>query len=32
MQARLNILEGEATTIKEAIGEMLQRGFFHVIF
>ncbi|PNX97936.1 mediator of RNA polymerase II transcription subunit 26-like protein, partial [Trifolium pratense] len=32
MQARLNTLEGEAMAIKEAIGEMLQRGFSHVIF
>jgi hypothetical protein len=25
-------LEVEATSIKEAIGEMMQRGLFHVIF
>ncbi|GAU34086.1 hypothetical protein TSUD_255820 [Trifolium subterraneum] len=32
LQARLNILEGEAMAIKEAMEEMLQRGFSHVIF
>ncbi|GAU14634.1 hypothetical protein TSUD_96980 [Trifolium subterraneum] len=31
MQARLNILEGEAMAIKEAMIEMTQKGFSHVI-
>ncbi|GAU44727.1 hypothetical protein TSUD_88120 [Trifolium subterraneum] len=31
MQARLNILEGEAMAIKEAMIEMIQKGFSHVI-
>ncbi|GAU25273.1 hypothetical protein TSUD_17860 [Trifolium subterraneum] len=32
MQARLHTLEGEAMAIKEAMDEMSQRGFSHVIF
>ncbi|GAU20903.1 hypothetical protein TSUD_120950 [Trifolium subterraneum] len=32
MHSRLNTLEGEAMAIKEAMDEMVQRGFSHVIF
>ncbi|GAU31898.1 hypothetical protein TSUD_270830 [Trifolium subterraneum] len=32
MHQRLNTLEGEAMAIKEAMEEMVQRGFSHVIF
>jgi ribonuclease HI len=32
MQARLKTLEGEALAIKEAMSELIQRGFSHVIF
>jgi ribonuclease HI len=31
MQARLSTLEGEAMAIKEAIEEMVQKGFSHAI-
>jgi hypothetical protein len=31
IQARLNMVDGEAMTMKEAISELIQRGYSHVI-
>jgi ribonuclease HI len=31
IQARLNMIDGEAMTMKEAISELIQRGYSHVI-